>query len=338
MRNISLFTLVLFLMFTISCEKQTETDNKETDKIPETNDVINDKWVEQVVDEDLSIMNLYGYSDELVLFNAESPDFNGLIYKSIDMGLTWSPLYNKFNNTITNMCILSESVFYISVYHDGIYKTTDQGETFEKLYDLKDWNPVTVYFTSESNGYMFDCCSDQHKITLDGGKSWEWFSHHAHSEVDAIFNTGVEKAQFIDNSSIGFVLGAWDGIVLKTTDSEYNWENKRLNEDEILSDMFFIDSETGYLLDWDIIIKTTDGGETWTTINNETGGYNIWAFENEICYLLNQMGVFKSEDDAKSFSRIDDIGLNKVNTFYFSNDSTGIAAGWKGAVFTLGSN
>ena len=82
-------------------------------------------------------------------------------------------------------------------------------------------------------------------------------------------------------SEIGFAVGSTvtyngDGIILKTTDSGYTWEQISDSDIPGLEAVFFLDLNTGYAAGWDnYLVKTTDGGETWTEIViNST----IWYF------------------------------------------------------------
>ncbi len=90
--------------------------------------------------------------------------------------------------------------------------------------------------------------------------------------------TGLRSVYFLDDMRGWAVGGA--GILLATSDGGQTWQVKRRSSEDTLWDVYFADPETGWLLversihklktndeTRSYILKTKDGGATWTRIN-----------------------------------------------------------------------
>lgn len=108
-------------------------------------------------------------------------------------------------------------------------------------------------------------------VVAQSQNDWEW--------IDTGFDYILYDISFPEGqSNIGFAVGSTstyngDGIILKTTDSGFTWE--QISDPSIpgLEAIYFTDMNTGYIGGWDnYFAKTTDGGATWTeiTINPST--------------------------------------------------------------------
>ena len=57
------------------------------------------------------------------------------------------------------------------------------------------------------------------------------------------------------------------GLILKTTDGGTNWDSLASGTTEHLSDIYFYDADTGYVVGFGgTIIKTTNGGSSWISL------------------------------------------------------------------------
>ena len=81
-------------------------------------------------------------------------------------------------------------------------------------------------------------------------------------------------AQFTSNS---------DGIVIKTIDGGDNWSTIYPTSGTIdgIEKIDFIDTMTGYAVGYDLFIKTTDGGVTWT---DNIVAADVWVYKSLTFY------------------------------------------------------
>ncbi|NOY51203.1 MAG: T9SS type A sorting domain-containing protein [Chlorobi bacterium] len=103
--------------------------------------------------------------------------------------------------------------------------------------------------------------------TADEGLGWSLQYHNTDKSFHSVY--------FI-NDTEGWVVG-WNDI-LHTTDAGQNWESQShpstLGD---FNDVFFLDQDNGWIVGWyKIILKTTDGGQTWQKISNSIGGETVY--------------------------------------------------------------
>jgi photosystem II stability/assembly factor-like uncharacterized protein len=107
---------------------------------------------------------------------------------------------------------------------------------------------------------------------------------------------------------LGYALGGldWysrDGSSLKTLNGGDSWQNSLNHTKYVLTDLYFIDSMTGYLIGADssdfktiddgIILKTTDGGLNWSVIKIKDSGtlFSIQFLDENTGYVAGDMGT-----------------------------------------------
>jgi len=108
--------------------------------------------------------------------------------------------------------------------------------------------------------------------TRDGGRTWS-FQSGVLSGGGTRFSMG--GVQFLD--SLRGVSVGYGGIVLVTSDGGANWRPVRYGRSggDGLSDVQFIDSRNGWAVGSASVVRTHDGGETWSLLvtNNAENGY-----------------------------------------------------------------
>lgn len=139
----------------------------------------------------------------------------------------------------------------ISQYDSDYYKTTDGGInwTLTSIEDAKG----EIYFINDTLGFVGGSPIQK---TIDGGITWSANDSVAEGEV----------IQFLDDS-IGYVSS--QTTLYKTIDAGSNWTQKaNVSSYGGIRDMHFINEDVGYLVGRNsgdgLILKTTDGGITWT--------------------------------------------------------------------------
>ncbi|GAB4287459.1 MAG: hypothetical protein Kow0068_13220 [Marinilabiliales bacterium] len=143
-----------------------------------------------------------------------------------------------------------------------IYKTTNGGQNWsvvftdtansQKIYDIN--------FPTSNTGYAI---SDSGRVfkTTDGGINWQYS------------NTGFTKRPYcIDCSSPNHCVAILsDSSIIKTNDGGISWSLSYLCNDWIW-DIDLVDNNIGYVVGLKTL-KTTDGGDSWITLNNDINGF-----------------------------------------------------------------
>ena len=141
------------------------------------------------------------------------------------------------------------------------------------------------------------------------------------------------------NENTGYALSS--NFVAKTTDGGYTWISYPIPIAHPIAPMKiqFTDSQTGYIIAGEnnlgILLKTTDGGQNWNTIDLNTYECPIGMFflNNDIGFITGKGLFVKTLDGGRTW-----INLKKEHTFMylgvnFKNDKEGIVTALNGEYF-----
>jgi|GEM_PF-1348284 len=236
-----------------------------------------------------------------------------VILKTTDAGNSWRYSYNALSESgLMSVCYKNPYVGF-SVGGEVILRSGDLGVTWERcLYNSSendDFTFTSVCFINSMTGYVAGkVYSDPPGIlsqvvfkTVNAGTNW--------TEILRSPGTGLNSINFCSSNS-GWVVGA--GIIRSTTNGGITWILNAtfggLNSIYYLENVYFPDPLNGWVSGGltntitneylNLILKTSDGGQTWTQQTFSTG---------------------KSSD-------------YKLNSVYFINSLTGWAVGDGGVI------
>ena len=149
---------------------------------------------------------------------------------------------------------------------------------------------------------------------------------------------GLQSVYFL-NEKDGFV-STYNGGLYKTTDSAKNWTALNSTTTLPIRDIYFTDSQVGFAVGGlnscggtgcippgGFILKTIDGGQSWTNVFTPTDKIEITS----ICFVNSSLGfcvgddiVFKTTDGGQTWSehKINNIG-GKMMQIKFTSSSKG---------------
>ncbi len=159
----------------------------------------------------------------------------------------------------------------------GIYRSTNGGEL---------WEPCNIGYNPRGNcGFAIDPHNNQRALAV-GGNS-------------------------IENNSHGIYLTTNQAASWKHVHPEKNYTGYRNYKDQISFDGSSFTEEPGYsaIAYWSNpaggLFKSTDGGETWSKINNEFGDCILKVSpDNGTIYIGTITGLYKSTDGGINFSQV----------------------------------
>lgn len=240
------------------------------------------------------------------------------MYKSTNGGLNWFAItttigdYTKlrFFNSGTGYLILSNSTQFAKTTNGGVnWSAMNFGNIY--LNDMKFINESTGFVTYTENQYS-DTVKGYVSKTTDAGISWDKY----------LVRSGF-SISYLDfcNAQTGYVWGDWK--FSKTTNGGVNWtEVNGENINVLLFKFRFTSENTGWAItDTFRIAKTTNGGINW--IRQYQLG-KTWDFfflnQNTGWYCYNK--IYKTTNAGETWSTIrDSIGMYyKIN---FINENTG---------------
>ena len=176
---------------------------------------------------------------------------------------------NKSNMKKVFLFIIAIS-FYHTIFSQNQWNQIHPYPTLKNLYD--------VHFNSEDEGWITGNGTGGCTImyTNDAGVTWETQTSGSNTPYTSLF--------FIDENE------GWAGgskCIFHTIDKGNTWESQQLPDVlSIIEDIFFINHNIGWAVGArNTILKTTDGGESWNTIQYSFGSdirfYGV-CFYNEL--------------------------------------------------------
>ncbi len=202
----------------------------------------------------------------------------------------WSPLPNipisgTFNR-YDDVFFLDENLGWAANGSDAtIYKTVDGGENWILQFSEADLGSPNYYFRNveflnENIGFVGTLNGEFFK-TSNGGTSWELVTNIPTNPV-AICGLDCVGANTIYGCGAYF----WPAFIIKSSDSGATWTFKDMSAyADALVEVLFVDENIGFASGQKdgvggIILKTEDGGETWSNIyNTNINGEYVWKLQ-----------------------------------------------------------
>lgn len=300
----------------------------------------------------------------------------GTILKSNDGGTTWAELSSGTTKDLNSVFFIDTKIGYAVGCGGTIIKTTDGGGTWAALSSGTTADLGYVYFSNLDTGFVVtnDYGDGQIHKTTNGGATWTILN----CVTKDIQNSGGGRflsGCFID-ANTGFVVGR-DGLIIKTNDGGKTWsdKNNNISLDKItisltsphgevswkglkgheyigFSSICITDSNIGYAVGGSIagsagvvmgsfgtIIKTIDGGNSWSEIKIGTKEYNqnesdIYEFysvsfvDNKTGFVVGAKGrILKTIDGGVTWATIESGSTKSLTSVYFTDVNTGYVFG-----------
>jgi len=266
----------------------------------------------------------------------------GQSLKTDDGGETWSivsffPSYT--NSGLQNIVFTDETTGYLTMDDlsglssdfGRIYKTTDAGESWQEVFSLEDYHPVSMAFYDETTGSVaFENDQNQVKVFYINSNNTLW----TESDLPDILTKSMNSICYLDQASA--IMGGYAGQIYRTSDSGQSWvpDYERLFYGNI-SNFQFTNDTTGYLKVWNSfelkneVFKTTDGGENWDVVSNEMMQYVDFINSDTgfACYFVNdQLDILKTTDGGENWINVSNIACYCQNLvdFDFYDDMNGL--------------
>jgi photosystem II stability/assembly factor-like uncharacterized protein len=243
---------------------------------------------------------------------------------------TFSPLAGG-NAAYTGVQFVG-GVGYVCGGDSFVGKSTDGGQTWRKL----DLSAVPGMNTSSYfNALHFFDANDGWVVgngwllhTLDGGVTWTQTMPLAAS----LFIPNPQAISFGDRLH-GVTVGLY-GKALYTTDGGVTWQKSTTDVDYAgydFSSVHLVDERNGWMCgSRGALLKTLDGGQSWTTLHNASSSVTVDAFTNnplhrvqfldaQTGYIAADNGMIKSTDGGASWTKLSG-GPHSAVLYFVSRD------------------
>lgn len=259
---------------------------------------------------------------------------------------TWQPLANIVSNTnnqrFDDVFFINENIGWAANgYYAAVYKTIDAGITWtEQLNESTlggDYYFRNIEFLNENIGFLGTLDGEFFKTT-DGGDSW--------TEVTNISPNppAICGLDTVGSSTI-YGCGAYftPAHIIKSTDSGNTWQFIDMSAyANALVEIYFLTEDVGFVSGRNdngaTILKTTNGGATWTELyNSNIAGEYFWKLQvlesntdimfGSISSVVPNLGkLVKSIDGGATWSSYDAPETN-IQAVGFINENTGWMGG-----------
>jgi len=202
---------------------------------------------------------------------------NGIILKTTDSGINWTQLNSGVSRTLYSIYFLNEQLGFVGGSSRTLLKTKNGGITWDSINVTKIPNTAAaiygLYFADSTKGWMMASTSSQGWIlrTTDGGNTWV---------IDTTIGKQLYSMHFYAPGK-GIVVGKDVATIWYTKDG-VTWNNAPAPDlsqfpytrSDIRS-VFMVSESVAVAVGWgtfaaglqpSIIIRSTDGGATWTQI------------------------------------------------------------------------
>jgi len=254
---------------------------------------------------------------------------HGTIVRTEDRGLSWSFVANSFAQQIQGLCHLSGSK-WLAVGREGlILASADDGRTWNRCQTDNRADLFAVAFSGAEIGAAVGSAGTI-LWSNDGGISWILRSSGVKSDLRAIVFLTAERAVAVGK----------DGVILKTANSGETWGRKYGDMD--LFAVEFTDENNGYaaggnlgyLKNRRIILRTTDGGESWQPQHKEWGSvlYGLTLIGQGDLLACGQKGtLLRSADAGNKWTSTESATERNLSSIALSGKE-GVAVGSYGTI------
>jgi len=277
------------------------------------------QWKKLPIGTDADLIDLHFVSPDKGWVVGRGPT----ILKTVDGGKTWISQQANIDQDIYSVFFVDENCGWVGGNKGAIIKTTDGGRTWNQCNSGTVYTVESLYFTDKNHGYAAVNQWTNYRSgwvlqTLDGGDTWcESFQTNHYGLIDI---------NFVDKQN-GWAVGS-NGFFIRTTDGALNWSVQKTISSYWLHSVFFNDSNSGWVAgggeDHIIILRTLNGGKTWSSIKNSMhNGFLAGSFftNKNRGWVCGSGGlILRTEDGGINWQKeITNIDQHLVEMFFINN-------------------
>jgi photosystem II stability/assembly factor-like uncharacterized protein len=219
--------------------------------------------------------------------------------------LDWQLVNTIPLNRISCMHFPQKQIGFLGGDSGALYKTTNGGNSFNLINSPNPNCKInSIWFFNANSGLIF---TDSAEIfsTNNAGVNWNKIIYpYALPDSSYTWNLKYFNSSFFINDSIGFVGGGFNSpsgisraILHKTVNAGLTWTPISLPILKPIEKIYFTDSLIGYICTYGKVLKTYNGGQSWSTILD----YQYISF-NDIIFLNKDTGFLASNGLLKTMN------------------------------------
>lgn len=263
----------------------------------------------------------------------------GILLLSKDRGNMWKTLNSTFDQVIYDVYFVNENLGFAVGATPDVFKTTDKGLTWEKLYIPFPDFPLAyrvplrkIFFINDSTGFICGGGKFGQGIifkTTDQGQTWK-LSLFEHELRDILFT----------NQTSGFACGY--GAIFNTTDCGNTWKVLK-TPNEFYTSLIKYGAQlwtAGYNGG---IFNSVEEDMDWKAKNSSNNAFNaathfncLVATENGILIAAGNDGILSiSRDMGNSWAEGESFNGTTIRSIILTSNNSGMAVGNEGKIYTF---
>jgi len=241
----------------------------------------------------------------------------GSIYKSTDMGNTWTDLSTNSTTYIDVEFEENQTGYLLS--NSQVLKTTDNGETWEYYTNNPSFSTINDLNISENCLFTCGYYTEVYKYDNENN-NWEELLYNNPSKFQELnFTSETEGFAIMGNSFLG--------SPMKTVDGGYTWADDTLVPEQSVYQLQGVGQTLYYLSSYRHLLKSTDAGQNWETLDlpDYSSLFNDMSVPDEnTLYLCDDSStLFKSIDGGNTWNQLTFSEYHNFTTSYFYDSNFG---------------
>ncbi len=253
----------------------------------------------------------------------------GTLMTTGDAGTTWKGAVVD-QCSLNDIQFLNKSIGWLVGKDGALYSTDDGGAAWTKVIPAgypPDEDFFKLYFVNENVGYVLGY-RGVYK-TENGGASWQ------NNWLPLVSYRGAWDMTFVDEST-GYLLGSRytdtdPSILYRTTDGAATWfpvQGARTSILRTVLTVYFADAVTGWV-GGGVIMKTTDGGETWRTQAAMATVRKFYFLDSQYGFAAGGRTILRTKDGGETWENVTpkDERITDLRGVYFVDANNGWVVG-----------
>jgi photosystem II stability/assembly factor-like uncharacterized protein len=277
------------------------------------------------------------FADDQTLFAFGNDEAKGYLFKSTDLGKTWSEVsINGSNPVMRAVNFKDEKTGVLS--GKNVLGTTDGGATWKPI--VRPTDATQASYPKNQEGFVLKQFYDNFHGREYTELHYVNTSNLAQTKYETLFGY-MSDVHFLKDK-LGMLVGNFGLIYVINiqSDGSYEYLDPVRPVNESLLSVFLINDKKAFVGGKNsTFLKTIDGGENWTALKTGvTGNVLKLAFQNEnlgYSIVINEgkTALYKIEDSGAKWTRIETPDTAVFNDLRMNSQGKAVAVGKDGAVY-----